>query len=146
MEQKEEKHTFRAFIVICIGQLVSALGSGLTNFALGIWVYQKTGSVTNFALTILSIALPSILVSPFAGALVDRWDRRRTMILGDSVAGLCSLIIGALLYFGHLQIWHVCAIVAIAAVGGVLQGLAFTASVPLLVPQAHLSRASGMME
>ncbi|MGH9754883.1 MAG: MFS transporter, partial [Blastocatellia bacterium] len=131
---------------ICIGQLVSILGSGLTNFAIGIWVYQNTGSVTKFALTILAASLPSILISPFAGALVDRWDRRRTMILGDSVAGICSLAIALLLYFDGLQVWHVCLIIAVAAIAGVLHGLAFTASLPMLIPKDQFGRIGGIMQ
>jgi MFS transporter, DHA3 family, macrolide efflux protein len=97
MEQRTSNRSLRVFITICIGQLVSILGTGLTNFAVGIWVYQNTGSVTKFSFTILAMTVPSILISPFAGALVDRWDRRRTMIGGDLVAGLSSLAIALLL-------------------------------------------------
>jgi len=142
----EDSQKFRVFIIICVGQIVSILGSGLTSFAIGIWVFQKTGSVTNFALTILAIALPSIVISPFAGTFIDRWDRRRTMMLADVAAGMCSLAIGLLLYFERLQIWHVCLIIAVAAVASVIQELAFTASAQLLVPKEQLGRASGMME
>ena len=146
MGQNTETQSFRTFIIISIGQLVSILGTGLTNFAIGIWVYRNTGSVTNFSLTLLAISLPAIIVSPFAGALVDRWDRRRTMILGDSVAGLCSIVMAVLLYFDGLQVWHVCVLIAIAAVAGVFQQIAYMASVPLIIPAEHLSRAAGIME
>ena len=146
MAENEQTQSYRTFLIISIGQLVSILGTGLTNFAIGIWVYRNTGSVTNFSLTLLAISLPSIIISPFAGALVDRWDRRKTMILGDSLAGLCSFAMAVLLYFGQLQVWHVCILIAIASVAGVLQTLAFMASVPLLIPTEHLSRASGIME
>ncbi len=146
MDQKADNRKLRTFIIIGIGQLVSILGTGLTNFAIGIWVYQSTRSVTKFALTILAVSIPSILISPFAGALVDRWDRRRTMILGDSVAGFCSLAIALLLYFESLQVWHVCLIIAVAAAAGVLHSLAYTASIPLLVSKEQLSRVSGIMQ
>jgi MFS family permease len=146
VKEIEDGQKFRVFIIICVGQFVSILGSGLTNFAIGIWVFQKTGSVTNFALTILAIALPSIVISPFAGALIDRWDRRRTMMLADTAAGMCSLAMGLLLYVERLQIWHVCLIIAVAAVAGVIQELALAASAPLLVPTEQLGRASGLME
>jgi MFS family permease len=142
----EDGQKFRVFIIICVGQFVSILGSGLTNFAIGIWVFQKTGSVTNFALTILAIAIPSIVISPFAGAFIDRWDRRRTMMLADTAAGMCSLAMGLLLYVERLQIWHVCLIIAFSAVAGFIQKLAFTASAPLLVSTEQLGRASGLME
>ena len=70
------------FLVIWVGQVISSLGSNLSGFALGVWVYQRTGSATRFALIALVTTLPGILMSPLAGALVDRWDRRRAMILG----------------------------------------------------------------
>lgn len=64
------------FLVIWLGQAVSLIGSGLTSFALGIWVYQQTGSVMNFGLISLLVALPTLLVSPFSGVVVDRFNRR----------------------------------------------------------------------
>ena len=81
------------FIVIWLGQLVSLTGSGLSGFALGLWVYQRTGSVTQFALISLFVMLPTILLSPLAGALVDRWDRRWVMILSDAGAGFSTLMV-----------------------------------------------------
>jgi len=71
----------RVFLIVWFGQLVSFIGSGLTNFALGVWVYQRTGSVTQFSMILLFSLLPSILISPIAGAIVDRWNRRWCMIL-----------------------------------------------------------------
>src|SRR5713226_7694360 len=79
------------FGIVWCGQLVSLIGSGLTSFVLGLWVYQLTGSVTQFALILFSGALPRILFSPLAGSLVDRWDRRRVMIVSDAGAGLSIL-------------------------------------------------------
>jgi MFS transporter, DHA3 family, macrolide efflux protein len=146
MDQKANNRKLRVFIIICIGQLISILGTGLTNFAVGIWVYQNTRSVTKFSLTILAMAIPTILIAPFAGALVDRWDRRRTMIFGDLVAGLCSLTVALLLYAGRLQVWQVCLIVAVATAAGLFHSLAYTASLPMLVPKEHLSRASGITQ
>ena len=67
---------FGTFEVVWFGQLISYIGSGLTNFALGVWVYQRTASVTQFALIAFFAGLPGLLAAPFAGALVDRWDRR----------------------------------------------------------------------
>ena len=79
----------------------------LTGFALGIWVYQQTGSVTRFGLISLCTTLPGILFSPVAGALADRWDRRWTMILSDSGSALATLSIALLLYFHRLEFWHI---------------------------------------
>src|SRR5882762_1627555 len=93
-DEKMTQHTtargMKVFATIWFGQLVSLIGSGLTNFALGVWVYQRTGSVTQFALIALCATLPGIMLSPLAGVLVDRWDRRRAMIFSDCGAGLST--------------------------------------------------------
>ena len=86
MAQQVSGKKMRTFLVIWGGQFVSLIGSGLTGFGLGVWVFQQTGSVTQFALIALSAAVPGIIMTPFAGALVDRWDRRRAMILSDTGA------------------------------------------------------------
>src|SRR5512142_2579964 len=98
MTQQAMPKGTRSFFTIWFGQSISLIGSGLTGFALGIWVYQRTGSVTEFALISLFTTLPAIVFSPMAGALVDRWDRRRAMILSDSGAGACTLTIALLLF------------------------------------------------
>ncbi|MEA5495896.1 MFS transporter [Limnoraphis robusta] len=85
----------RVFILIWFGQLVSLIGSSLTDFALGIWVYQRTGSITQFTLITVSGALPLIVISPLAGVLVDRWSRRWAMILSDSGAALATVAIAS---------------------------------------------------
>jgi DHA3 family macrolide efflux protein-like MFS transporter len=91
MSRRAGPRKFRAFLLIWSGQVVSLTGSGLTGFALGVWVYQRTGSVTQFALISLFTSLPGIVFSPIAGALVDRWDRRWAMLISDAGAGLCTL-------------------------------------------------------
>ena len=93
------------FLIIWFGQLVSIVGSGLTQFAIGVYVYQVTGSATQLSFILLVATLPRLFVAPFAGALVDRWDRRNVMIVGDTVAALATLIIWGLLVTGNLQIW-----------------------------------------
>ena len=75
------------FVVVWLGQLVSLVGSGLTSFALGLWVYERTGSVTLFALISLFAVLPGVVLSPLTGVLADRWDRRWVMVLSDTGAG-----------------------------------------------------------
>ena len=107
MTQSVVRRGFKSFLLIWFGQLISLTGSGLTGFALGVWVYQHTGSVTQFALISLFTTLPGIIFSPIAGALVDRWDRRLAMILSDSGAGLCTLSVALLLLAGRLEVWHI---------------------------------------
>ncbi len=146
MDQSINKQGMRTFAIISVGQLVSILGTGLTNFAIGIWVYQQTRSVTGFGLTLLAIVLPSIIISPLAGALVDRWDRRWTMFLGDSTSALCTLSIALLLYLDNLRVWQLCVIVAASALANVFHGLALSSSISLIIPASQLARASGIMQ
>jgi MFS family permease len=136
----------RIFGVIWFGQLVSTLGSGLTGFALGVWIYQETGSTTLFALNMLAYILPNLLISPLAGALVDRWDRRWAMILSDAGAGLCTLSIAVLLFSGRLEIWQVYLTTAAAQAFSTFQWPAYSAATTMLVPKEHLGRAGGLVQ
>ena len=136
----------RVFILIWFGQLVSLIGSGLTGFALGVWMYQRTGSVTQFALISLSTTLPFIVISPLAGALVDRWNRRWIMILSDSGAGLSTGAIALLLVTGRLETWHIYLATATSSTFSAFQWPAYIATTTLLVPKQHLGRASGMTQ
>ncbi|MGH9360382.1 MAG: MFS transporter [Thermoanaerobaculia bacterium] len=134
----------RSFLIIWIGQVVSRLGTGLTGFALGVWVYQRTGSVTQLALISFFTVAPAVLMSPLAGALVDRWDRRRAMILSDSGAGASTLAIALLFLAGRLEIWHIYVAVGIGSLFQSLQWPAFSASTTLLVGKQNLGRANGL--
>lgn len=136
----------RIFGVVWFGQFISLIGSGLTSFVLGLWVYQLTGSVTQFALILFSGTLPRILLSPLAGALADRWDRRWMMLLSDAGSGLSVLSI-ALLFFTHqLAIWQIYVATAAGAICGTFQFPAYVATTTLLVPKEQLVRANGMLQ
>jgi DHA3 family macrolide efflux protein-like MFS transporter len=134
------------FIVVWAGQLVSTLGSGLTSFALGVWVYEATGSATLFAINMLIWILPNILLSPVAGVLSDRWDRRRVMLLSDTGAGLSSLFVVVMLLTGELDVWHVYVATFFNSAFGVFQWPAYSAATSQLVPKEHLGRAGGMTQ
>ncbi|XZF62953.1 MAG: MFS transporter [Gloeotrichia echinulata DVL01] len=134
------------FVIIWLGQFVSLVGSGLTSFAIDLWVYQQTGSVTQYALIALFNIVPPILVSPVAGAFVDRWDQRRTMMLSDSGAALATLFIALLFFSGHLQVWYICAAISVISVCNVFHNLASTTAITLFVPKKHLGRASGIVQ
>ena len=98
-------HPLRVFGVTWIGQLVSIVGSGLTSFAIGVRVFQETGSVTQHAPVYFAYALPMTVLSPVAGALVDRWDRRAAMLLSDLGAGLGVLCLWLLVVAGRRGLW-----------------------------------------
>ena len=146
MTQKTASHGMRTFVFVWFGQLVSTIGSGLTGFALGVWVYQETGSTTLFAMNMLAYAIPNLVVSPFAGALVDRYDRRKIMILSDLGAGLVTLSVAALLVTGNLEVWHVFLATAASATFTTFQWPAYSATTTLLVPKEQLGRAGGMVQ
>ena len=136
----------RVFIIVWLGQLVSLVGSGLTSFALGLWVYEHTGSVTQFALIGLFTVLPNIVLSPLAGALVDRWDRRWAMILSDAGAGLCTLTMAFLFLTNRIEVWQIYLAAGASAAFGTFQWPAYSAATTLLVPKKHLGRANGMVQ
>jgi DHA3 family macrolide efflux protein-like MFS transporter len=136
----------RIFLLIWAGQVVSLTGSSMTGFALGVWVFQQTGSATSFALTLLFVMLPRTIVSPFAGLVADRWDRRWIMILSDTGAGASTLATAALLLSGQMQVWHIYLLTAVNSAFGALQGPAFGAAITLLVPKAHYGRVNGLVQ
>jgi MFS family permease len=128
------------------GQFVSLFGSALTSFALGVWVFQRTGSVSQFALLNVFMLLPQIFANPIAGVLADRYSRRLVMIVanlgGAATAGLLALVLAA----GVLDVWVAYAITLLFALSSVLLYPSFLASVPMLVPERHLSRANGLVQ
>jgi DHA3 family macrolide efflux protein-like MFS transporter len=136
----------RAFMIIWAGQLISLIGSGLTSFALGVWIFEGTGRATPFVLTALFGSLPGILLSPLAGAVADRWDRRRIMILADTGAALATLFVTIMIFRGRLEIWHIYLSTLISATFGAFQRPAYLASVTMLVPKKDLGRSSGLMQ
>lgn len=146
MTTRSTPRGMRTFLVIWSGQLVSTIGSGLTGFALGVWIYQETGSTMLFAMNMLAFAIPTLIMSPFAGALVDRYDRRWMMILSDTGAGLSTLVVAILLFTNNLEIWHIFIATAFNAAFTSFQWPAYSAVTSLLVPKEQLGRASGMVQ
>ncbi|MEB3343185.1 MFS transporter [Okeania sp.] len=136
----------QTFVFIWLGQVFSLLGSSLSEFALAVWVYQTTGSITHYALLSLFIHLPSIFISPFAGAMVDRWSRRWVMIVSDSMSGVTALAIMFLVFSGQLQVWHIYVAVGISSVCNAFQSPAYISAISQLVPVQHLNRANGMVQ
>lgn len=137
---------FRAFLLMWAGQLLSLVGSGLTRFAMGVWVYEATGSVTQFALIAVATRVPGLLLSPVAGALADRWDRRWTMLGANVGPALTTAGLAALLWTDGLAVWHVYVFAGFAGLFEAFHWPAYVASSTLLVPRRHLGRIGGMMQ
>lgn len=136
----------RTFLIVWAGQLVSLIGTNLTGFALAIFVYLETGSVTQLSLILFASQVPQLLVTPVAGALVDRWDRRIAMIISDTGAGASTLAIAALLLTDQLEVWHLYPLLGVASVFQAFQWPAYSAATTLLVPKAQYGRAAGMVQ
>ena len=134
----------RTFLIIWGGQLVSLLGTGMTRFALMIWAWQQTGEATTLALLGFFSYGGYVLVSPLAGVIVDRLDRRRVMIVADLGAGLMTVAVLLLLASGNLSIWHLFVAGTLASIFEAFQIPAYLAATTMLMPKSQYARASGM--
>ena len=127
------------------GQLVSMTGSGMTRFALTIWVWQETGEATALALVALFSFAPAIFFSPIAGVIVDRVSRKRVMIASDLAAGLSTVALLILYSTGHLVIWHLWAAGFFASAFESFQFPAYSAAITTMVEKKQYTRANVML-
>ena len=132
------------FFVIWTGQAISLVGSALVQFALVWWLTKTTGSATVLATATLVALLPQILLGPFAGALVDRWNRRLIMIIADTAIAAATGVLIVLFATGIVEVWHVYAILLFRSLGGAFHSPAMTSSTSLMVPKQHLARLAGL--
>jgi len=132
------------FFIIWAGQAFSLVGSALVQFALVWWMTSKTGSATVLATATLFALLPQIILGPFVGALVDRWNRRLIMILADTGIALATGVLILLFALDKVQVWHIYAILLARSLGGAFHGPAMSASTSLMVPKQHLARLAGL--
>ena len=131
--------------VVMVGQVVSILASGMTGFALSIWVFQKTSSATALGGMATAFTIPYLLLTPIAGVLVDRYNRKLMMMVSDLAAGLGTIIILILLVTGKLQVWHFYVVNAMIAMGNAFHWPAYSAAITTMVPKEQYGRANGMM-
>ncbi len=134
----------KPFFIVWSGQVFSLLGSGLVQFALVWWLTQTTGSAMVLATATLAAILPGVFLGPFAGALVDRWNRRLVMMVADSAIAVSTIFLALLYWWGVIQPWHVFVILFLRALGGVFHYNAMSASTSLMVPEKHLARVAGL--
>ncbi|NJN18534.1 MAG: MFS transporter [Oscillochloris sp.] len=133
------------FGLVWLGQVISLIGSAMTQFALGLWAWEQTGSATALALVNVFATAPLLILSPLAGVLVDRWDRRLVMIGTDLTAGMATIAIFLLNSSGILQIWHLYAAAVVVGAGQAFQWPAYSAAISVMVPKKQYGRANGMM-
>lgn len=133
-----------AFTIIWFGQLVSLLGTGMSRFALTIFAWQLTGEATALAMVGFFSFGPTVLLSPFAGAIVDRANRKLIMMLSDFGAALVTMVVLGLFLTDQLQIWHLYLTGAIAGAFESFQFPAYSAAITVMLPKDQYARASGM--
>jgi len=136
---------FKAFVIVWSGQILSILASGMTGFALSIWVFQKTGSATAMGAVQVFYLVPFLLMSPLAGALIDRHSRKLMMAVSDLVAVIGTLFIIAMNAGGRLELWHLFLAASLNGLGNSFQWPAYSAAVSVMLPKEQFSRGNGML-
>ena len=135
----------RAFGLVWIGQLVSLLGSNMTTFGLTIWAFEQTGRATELALLSVFYIVPQLVMSPLAGMLVDRVDRKRMMMVSDFGAGLVTIGLWLLLSTGRLEIGYLYLSTALQSAFQSFQWPAYSAAIAAMLPKEHYTRANSLM-
>lgn len=134
----------KSFLFLWVTQSFSALGSAMTNFALVIWLYGQSGSaLTTAMLTVCSYA-PYVLMSIFAGAVSDKWNKKAVMLVSDTFAAGCTVVVFLLLKTGTLEAWHLYILNALNGLMNTIQQPASDVAVTLLTPEKHYQKTSGM--
>ena len=127
----------KLFIILWLTQSFSSLGSAMTNFALVIWLYQDSGSALTTALLSVCSYAPYVLMSIFAGAISDKWNKKAVMLVCDSFAAVCTIIILVLLKTDTLAVWHLYVLNALNGLMNSVQSPASDVAVTLLTPEKH---------
>ncbi len=138
------KNELRSFFLLWGTQSVSQLGSSMTGFALTLWLYEQTGSALETAMLAICSYAPYVLMSIFAGALSDRWDKKKTMLICDVFAALSTVCVLILVATGSLRPWHLYAVNAFSGLMNTVQQPAADVAQSLLVPPRHYQRVSGL--
>lgn len=144
MQKKGQSDWKKSYFLIWTGQAFSLVGSELVQFSLVWYLTEKTGSATVLALASFVALIPRVLLSPFTGALVDRWNRRKIMIFADAGIALATVLLAGLFLFERVTTWHIYAILFVRSIGSSFHWPAMQASTSLIVPKEHLTKISGL--
>ncbi len=142
----DTNRSFGKFMLLWSGDFVSAIGSGLTSFGLGVHVFQQTGKASLMALVTLLAFLPSLLLSAPAGVMADRYDRRLLMVIGDSLSAVGLIFILVCLFRGEAQVWQICVGVTISSIFTSLLEPAYKATITDLLTPKQYSKANGLVQ
>lgn len=135
----------KGFLIVWVGQMISLLGTNMSAFGLTIWAYELTGSATALALVSFFYVTPMLIISPLAGALVDRSNRKFMMMISDLASGFATVVILILFLAGRLQIWHLYVANAFSGLFQAFQWPAFSAAITTMLPKEQYGRANGLM-
>lgn len=133
------------FSLVWVGQLISVLASGISAFAMTIWMYKQTQSATAMAFVQVAYITPFLLITPIAGVMVDRYSRKLMMMISDIMGGIALTALFLLFRSGDLQFWHVYITTAFAGIGAAFQWPAYSAAISTMIPKEQYGRANGMM-
>ncbi len=136
--------SLRPYLLLWSTQSLSALGSSMTGYALVLWLYRESGSALETALLSVCSYAPYVLMSIFAGALSDLWDKKRTMLICDLLAAVSTVGVLVLLKTGQLSPWHMYLLNAVSGLMNTVQQPASEVAATLLVPKEHYQRTSGL--
>ena len=145
MESSKRPSGLFGFTIVWIGQIVSVLASMMTQFALTIWAFEETGSATALGLVQVFFVTPFLLISPLAGALVDRKNRKTMMMVSDLGAGIATVGVLVLQALGVLEVWHLYVAAVVNGLGNTFQWPAYSAAISTMLPKEQYGRANGMM-
>ena len=139
------KNNYRRFILLWIGELISAIGGGLSSFGLGVYIFKQTGSAASMALVSLVAFLPTLVLSVPAGLLADRHDRRLLMMIGDGCSALGLVFILICMIDGNVALWQIYVGVAISAIFSSLLEPSYKATISELLTKEEYAKASGLV-
>ncbi|WP_341282110.1 amino acid adenylation domain-containing protein [Paenibacillus sp. FSL H8-0537] len=136
----------RTLFIFVFGQFISMMGSSLTGFAMGLWVYSHSGAIMDFAATLVFHRLPGILMLPFAGVLADKKDRRHILIWSNVCSAVVTIMIALFFYSNSLETWHIYVAVAALSIANAFQRPAYLAAVAQIAPKRYLGQANGIVQ
>ena len=144
MNLRSFKQGWPTFITLWFGQVISLFGSQMTSFAVGVWLFEKTHSATDFGLVMLFTIIPGLIIQPFAGVLVDRWPRKTILIGADTLSAITSIGLLFIVRSGSLTPWHIYLLAGANSLFSAFQGPAYTATTSLLLSKESYQRAAAL--
>ncbi len=142
--KKHELFELKDFLILWSTQSISQLGSSITGFALTLWLYEATGSSLSTAVLAICSYAPYVLMSIFAGALTDRFDKKKTMLGCDVFAAICTMIVFVLFRTNSLMVWHLYVLNAISGLMNTVQQPASEVAMTLIMPEKYYQKTSGL--